>query len=320
MAVTKGFKISEDFKEKLAMQIEAVGLQDNEWLEKAFQLMDSQLIKEHNPSFSKEISEIEFHSRKIYELFNHMIQQNEFLRQAAVDQLEKKLDEKDTIISNYLQKQSDSDKQVKLLEEDLKNIKQALEELEDEHKKMSTQNENIQDLIDSLKEKNQQYIEQLEDYQLTKEHSSTLEEALKNEQEKNDKVTKELKTQFEVNSELKRTYENTLEEIKDKHTVEISNMIADHTIEITSIQDKHENELQSLKDKHSIEIERKILQKEIEFQEREKSINKAHQEELSKQAEVNRSIYEKMDEKNNLINDLKEEIRLLKSKPNNDKK
>ncbi len=311
--VVAGFKVDEKLKEKLDILIDSSGLQKNEWLEKAYELMQSQNIKESNPTFTKEITEINHHSTRIVELFNNMILQSEYLRADAVTKLEQKLDEKDTIISNYLQKQSEINSQLKTKEEELEKITKELEVLTEEHSKVATQNENTQELIDSLREKNEDLKSKLEDYEATKEKLEFLKQELNEAQDKANRFFKEYQNETEVNSALKLQHEqlinelkeknsNLLEETDTKHAAELSKIIADHAIELTSLQEKHE-----------FEIERKELQKEKEFQEREKTINALHQEEIAKQSDSYRELFAKLEDKNNIINDLKEEILKLKS-------
>lgn len=76
---TLGFKVTDDVHERARMQIEASGLTSKEWLENALAIYKVKALQANTPEYAKDLTELELHTTRIYELVVNMIQQPEIL-------------------------------------------------------------------------------------------------------------------------------------------------------------------------------------------------------------------------------------------------
>lgn len=151
---TFGVKVSDEMYEKAKSVIEASGISSKEWFEKAVALYELNSIKQGSSDYTQDLTELEHHTTRIYDLITNMIQRSVYLKDHAVKEIADKLDSKESIIS-------DLQLQVQKLKQDLAEKTQNADALQDQLKQVEeklvanqTTLENNQALINEYKEKN----------------------------------------------------------------------------------------------------------------------------------------------------------------------
>ena len=151
---TFGVKVSEEMYEKAKMVIESSGVSSKDWFEKAVALYELNSIKQGSSDYTQDLSELEHHTTRIYDLIVNMIQRSVYLKDHAVKDISDKLESKEAIILDFQQQLAQLKEEIKL-KTDMINY---LEELEIESKEKLKANEttleNNQALIAEYKEKN----------------------------------------------------------------------------------------------------------------------------------------------------------------------
>ncbi|MEG7950415.1 hypothetical protein J0795_28920 [Bacillus paranthracis] len=288
--VTAGFKVDKGLKEAIDTMIEASGMKKNEWLAQAYEAMRGKGIKDTNQEYTKEIEEVDYLSRRIYELFNNMIVQSVHIKENAVLSLE-------TEIKQYKELLQETRNELKECKEKLSSatgtvdiVNKEKEVLEVQYEEAKTNLNHVQDLITELKEKAQKYETEI----------SILQPMAQENLELKSRLDDTLETLKGLDLKLD-SLEN--ESIKQKQEfLEKENQLTEnYTVQIKQVEEKYEKENEQLKLYQEQQIkhlaEQAQLEKEKELLQQEKS----HQQEMKKtQEEMNlkiQSLYEKMDKK-----------------------
>ena len=258
---TFGVKVSEEMYEKAKMVIDSSGVSSKEWFEKAVALYELNSIKQGSSDYTQDLSELEHHTTRMYELIVNMIQRSVYLKDHAVKDVTNKLESKETIIT-------DLQLQVNLLKGELtekneaaKTLEEQLKELEGKFAANQIAIENNQALISEYKEKNDVLNGLVAQYKAFGDENEVLKEkindvqttltarALKAEQEV-DNLTKELGEAQSAIVRTKEQYENTLQmtmERKDlereKALIEVERRYQD---EVNQLNAAHNEEVRSL--------------------------------------------------------------------------
>ena len=125
---TLGIKVTEEVYEKAQATIAMSGLTAKEWFEKAVSLYEMNSIKQGSSDYTQDLTELEHHTTRIYDLVVNMIQRSIYLKDHAVKEITEKLDSKDSIISEFQM-------QVVQLKEDVAKISFKLETIRELLKK-----------------------------------------------------------------------------------------------------------------------------------------------------------------------------------------
>ena len=89
---TFGVKVSEEMYEKAKMVIKSSGVSSKDWFEKAVALYEMNSIKQGSSDYTQDLTELEHHTTRMYELIVNMIQRGDhvshdyevlFIRQAS---------------------------------------------------------------------------------------------------------------------------------------------------------------------------------------------------------------------------------------------
>lgn len=151
---TFGVKVSEEMYEKAKMVIESSGVSSKDWFEKAVALYELNTIKQGSNDYTQDLSELEHHTTRMYELIVNMIQRSVYLKDHAVKDISDKLESKEAIIQEFQQQLFQLKEEITLKN----NMLTALQEQEKEFKEKLKTNEitleNNQALIAEYKEKN----------------------------------------------------------------------------------------------------------------------------------------------------------------------
>lgn len=205
---TLGFKVSDEIHEKARMLIEASGLSAKEWLEQALTMYEVKAIHANTPHYAKDLTELELHTTRIYELVLNMIQQSVYLQDHAVKEIQDKLLDKEIMISDFqmsfLQFKEEiatKNKAIQALQETEKELKAKL------HANETTHATN-QALIAEYKEKNDTLSGLITKYQGYAEENETLKTAIEAQQTAATEQTNQLAQAHARIRELEQTLEN----------------------------------------------------------------------------------------------------------------
>ena len=151
---TFGVKVSEEMYEKAKMVIESSGVSSKDWFEKAVALYELNTIKQGSSDYTQDLSELEHHTTRMYELIVNMIQRSVYLKDHAVKDISDKLESKEAIIQEFQQQLFQLKEEITLKNNMVTALQEQEKELKEKLKTNETTLENNQALIAEYKEKN----------------------------------------------------------------------------------------------------------------------------------------------------------------------
>lgn len=279
---TFGVKVSEELREKVSNMIESSGLQSKEWFEKAVSLYEMQSLKEGAKDFTKDISELEMHTTRIYELVANMIKRAGYEKDAVERKLEEFKQSREEVVMEY-QRKLKEEKEARLEAEELTSLhEQEKEEAQKQLDDLKNANENNQALILEYKEKIDTLSGLVNKYQQHQEENEQLRSELHQQKEA---FEAQLASTTQEWSEKVNTYEANLattsqENRKLVEQLERLNELLEQTKE------RQELEIERMNEKHEVEREKALLE-----------LERKHQQAITKlNEEYNRKIREQYDE------------------------
>ncbi|MBZ5752750.1 hypothetical protein [Metabacillus rhizolycopersici] len=281
---TFGVKVSEELHDKVKELIESSGDSAKEWFEKAVAITELQTIKEGASDYSQDLTELEVHTTRIYELISNMVQRSIYIKDHAVQEVTNKLEQKESIIGEYQEKTKVAIEELKQCQESLKAIEAEKEELSKQLEESRSTNKNNQLLILEYKEKNDTLTGLVSEYKAHQEENGKLKEQLAQQKERyqsqvsemNDTVTdkiEQINQLTRLNGQLKKDHAVELDRMaeknefeKEKALYEIKNEYRDKIVEINETHNTKVQELYDNMDKIRKDYEAKIenLQKQID--------------------------------------------------------
>lgn len=151
---TFGVKVSEEMYEKAKMVIESSGASSKDWFEKAVALYEMNSIKQGSSDYTQDLTELEHHTTRMYELIVNMIQRSVYLKDHAVKDISDKLESKEAIILDFQQQLAQLKEEMKLKNSAVTALEEQEKELKEKLKTNEITLENNQALIAEYKEKN----------------------------------------------------------------------------------------------------------------------------------------------------------------------
>lgn len=288
--VTAGFKVDKSLKEAIDVAIEASGMKKNEWLAQAYEAMRGKGIKDTNQEYTKEIEEVEYLSRRIYELFNNMIVQSVHIKESAVLELETEIKQYKELLQETRDELKECKEKLSSATDTVAIMNQEKEELENQYKEAKTNLNHVQDLITELKEKAQKYEKEIAILQPMAQENLDLKSRLDD----------TLETLKGLDSKLE-SLENESAKQKQEFLEKESKLIENHTVQIKQIEEKYEQDNKQVKLNHEQQIKHLVAQAQLEKEKELLLQEKSYQQEMKKiQEEMNlkiQSLYEKMDRK-----------------------
>lgn len=100
---TYGFKVSEELQEKVKLVIDTSSLSAKDWLEHAVALYEMTAIKQGSSDYTQDLTELEHHTTRMYELIVNMIQRSVYLKDHVVKEVADKLESNESIITDLQQ-------------------------------------------------------------------------------------------------------------------------------------------------------------------------------------------------------------------------
>ena len=255
---TFGVKVSEDLYEKVKLMIESSGNSAKEWFEKAVSLTEMNAIKQGATDYSQDISELEIHTTRIYELVANMIQRSIYIKDHAVKEYADKLDQKESIISEYQSKASVAIEEAKEAKQAATTLEKEKEELLKQLEEARSVNINNKLLIDEYKEKNDTLSGLVSKYQSYAEENEELKEKFTVERERLQSQVNEVIVQNDYQ-------QDEIKELKQR---------------IESMKTSHEIELERLVERKDYEKDRAVLEAERNYQEKLLTANNEYNEKI----------------------------------------
>lgn len=290
---TFGVKVSEEVYDRVKNMVEASGVSAKEWFEKAVALTAVQDLKDGSGDYKQDLSELELHTTRIYELVANMIQRANYLKDDAVKGLETKLESRELTI-NELQGN------VKALNEELKRVAEESKQSESDKQTLNEQveglrsvNDNNQALIQEYKEKIDTLSSLVNDYKSYAAENVELKEAhaAEREQMKAEFTEKESRLGSSI-EELKLTVHEQQEQM-ERLNEKLNNTIQANEKETNSLKVNFENQLTQLITSKDLEKERAILDAERKSQEKLQAIHEQYNNKLAR-------LYEKFEQTENV--------------------
>lgn len=276
---TFGVKVNEDLHEKVQAMIENSPLTAKEWFEKAVSLVETNSIKEGSIDYQQDLSELEVHTTRIFELVANMINRSIYLKESAIKDLSNKVEQKEIIISDYQLKVKEATEERSKANELASELQKEKEAMLKQMEEVRFTNENNLLLILEYKEKIDSLSGLISKYQSFATENEQLKEQFRIEHEalqsQLQEATVHLNNQNVELQELKRTVEN--------------------------LQLAHEREQERTVEKKDYEKDRALLEMEKDFQGKLSVIYQEHNMEIKKlydDAAITRKEYEKKLESN----------------------
>lgn len=276
---TFGVKVSEELYEKVKMMIEGSGSTSKEWFERAVALTEVQDLRDGSPDYKQDLSELEIHTTRIYELVANMLQRANYIKEDAVRELVEKLDSRELTISD--------------LQVNVKELQGRLSELEEEAKQNTAEKEELDKQLEDQRSVNANNQALIQEY---KDKIDTL-SSLVNQYKGYAKENADLKEGFAAEKELITTEFEQKENRLLSANEELNASVRDQQDQMEKMQQEnetlkahYENELTRLTEAKDLEKERAVLEVERKYQEKLQQIHDQYNEKISR-------LYEKFEPK-----------------------
>ena len=221
---TFGVKVSEDLHDKVKQMINSSGISAKEWFEKAVSLTEMNAIKQGATDYNQDLSELEVHTTRIYELISNMIQRSIYIKDHAVKEYADKLEQKETIISECQTKAATAQEEAKTAMQMASTLETEKGDLLKQLEELRSVNLNNQRLIDEYKEKNDTLSGLVNKYQSFAEENEQLKDEFSKERGRLQSQVKEITTQnYDQQDEIKGLKQQ-LEMMKNNHGVELERL------------------------------------------------------------------------------------------------
>lgn len=248
---TFGVKVSEEMYEKVREVIESSGTSSKEWFERAIALYEMNAIKQGSSDYTQDLTELEHHTTRMYELIVNMIQRSVHLKEYAVKEVAEKLESKEAIITDLQQQTQQLKMEVETKTEGIQKFEEQVKELEEKLLANQTMLENNQALISEYKDKNDTLSGLVTKYQGYAEENEALKKSFEME-----------KTEWRKQASAeKATFEEKISELsQEKQT--LSEELRVLRMDLEQVKANHERDLSHLAERKELEREKAVVEAE----------------------------------------------------------
>ena len=248
---TFGVKVSEEMYEKVREVIESSGTSSKEWFERAIALYEMNAIKQGSSDYTQDLTELEHHTTRMYELIVNMIQRSVHLKEYAVKEVAEKLESKEAIITDLQQQTQQLKMEVETKTEGIQKFEEQVKELEEKLLTNQTMLENNQALISEYKDKNDTLSGLVTKYQGYAEENEALKKSFEMEKDEWRKQASVEKAAFEEKiSELSQEKQTLSEELRVLR------------MDFEQVKANHERDLSHLAERKELECEKAVVEAE----------------------------------------------------------
>lgn len=248
---TFGVKVSEEMYEKVREVIESSGTSSKEWFERAIALYEMNAIKQGSSDYTQDLTELEHHTTRMYELIVNMIQRSVHLKEHAVKDVADKLESKEAIITDLQQQNQQIKQEIAMKTEGISAFEEQVKDLEGKLLANQTMLENNQALISEYKDKNDTLSGLVTKYQGYAEENQALKKTFEIEKTEWMKQADADKLEFE---------EKISELLEEKQTV--SEEIRVLRLDFEQAKANHERDLSLLTERKELEREKAVVEAE----------------------------------------------------------
>lgn len=280
---TFGVKVSEEMYEKVREVIESSGTSSKEWFERAIALYEMNAIKQGSSDYTQDLTELEHHTTRMYELIVNMIQRSVHLKEHAVKDVADKLESKEAIITDLQQQNQQIKQEIAMKTEGISAFEEQVKDLEGKLLANQTMLENNQALISEYKDKNDTLSGLVTKYQGYAEENEVLKKNFEIEKTEWMKQANADKLAFEEKiSELSQEKQTVSEELRVLR-LDSEQAKANHERDLSHLAERKELE----RDKAVVEAERLHNEEVRKLYEEMAALRKVHEETKEKlQAEI----------------------------------
>lgn len=254
---TFGFKVSDEDYERAKLLIETSGLSSKEWFQNALANYEVKALQTNAPEYSRNLTELELHTTRIYELVVGMVQQSIYFKDHAVREVSEQLEKKEQLMLELQEKLQQTKQTVQTLQAEKQELTaiQAEQAKQLEEGRLSTENSQL--LIAEYKEKNDSLTGLVAKYQSYAEENEKLKISFAEEKE----VL--LRTTATEKQELEKALAAATNEAKanEAKATELEKALAEEKA-------KAEQATALLQERHELALERAIVKAEREYQEK----------------------------------------------------
>lgn len=221
---TFGVKVSEELYDQVKDMIEASGTSAKEWFEKAVALTEMNAIKQGATDYSQDLSELEVHTTRIYELVSNMIQRSIYIKDHEVKEYADKLLMYETMINEARHEAAAAEEEAKESKElsvRLEKEKEALMKQLDEARRVNLNN---QLLISEYKEKNDTLSGLVSKYQAFADENEKLKEQYSRDRERFESALQEITNQSEDQQDEIKELNQQIEMMKRDHEIVVERL------------------------------------------------------------------------------------------------
>lgn len=248
---TFGVKVSEEMYEKVREVIESSGTSSKEWFERAIALYEMNAIKQGSSDYTQDLTELEHHTTRMYELIVNMIQRSVHLKEHAVKDVADKLESKEAIITDLQQQNQQIKQEIAMKTEGISEFEEQVKDLEGKLLANQTMLENNQALISEYKDKNDTLSGLVTKYQGYAEENETLKKTFEIER---------AEWMKQVNAD-KLAFEEKISKLsEEKQTV--SEEIRVLRMDFEQAKTNHERDLSLLTERKELEREKAVVEAE----------------------------------------------------------
>lgn len=260
---TFGFKVSDELYEKVKTVIETSGITSKDWFERAVALYEMNAIKQGSSDYTQDLTELEHHTTRMYELIANMVERSVHLKDQAVKEVADKLESKESIITDLQQHVKQLKMELSLSQEEVEASVQQAVESEEKLKASQRMLETNQALVSEYKEKNDTLNGLVVKYQAYADENEKLKNDFENEKlemireakEERTVLTKqveELTEKFRTSSEDLRILRQQAEQDKANYEREITVLSERKELEkeraVVELRSQHNEEVRKLYD------------------------------------------------------------------------
>lgn len=279
---TISFKVEEELKEQAQHLIKASGMTGKEWFQKAVAIAELQLVKEGAADYASDLSELEVHTTRIFELVSNMVQKSIYLKDKAIDDLEKLLEQQREITTSFQSK----------LHEITERKDQALKEQEVSQKEQTELEKQLEELRETL-ETNKLLISEYKD--------------------KNDTLTG-LLAKYEGYASENEQLKETLANERGTHQSQIADLSRQNHEKVVTIKELKQ-QTERLVEAHKMALDRLEERKDVEQEKALLTLEREHQKALasanSEYSDKLKELYENMEKQRQSHEQKIEELQTL---------
>lgn len=248
---TFGVKVSEEIYEKVREVIETSGTSSKEWFERAIALYEMNAIKQGSSDYTQDLTELEHHTTRMYELIVNMIQRSVHLKEYAVKEVAEKLESKEAIITDLQLQNQEFKQEVETKKAGILAFEEQVEELGEKLLANQTMLENNQALISEYKDKNDTLSGLVTKYQGYAEENEALKKSFEMEKTEWRKQASVEKSAFEEKiSGLSQEKQTVSEELRVLR------------MDFEQVKANHERDLSHLAERKELEREKAVVEAE----------------------------------------------------------